>query len=139
MSRGYVDKFGDHYRARYVQSPYNARDLSVPRNKVIFDTDDIGTLSLLASGSYTMTYAGSIDVGPVLIGSWADPGYIPLCEFHFAVGSGPRDNAFAMFYSTVYTKNHRITVSRTGITASLVVTAVSPVHIYWNAYRLAVA
>lgn len=141
MSRGYLDKVNGRRRARYVKQPYDARDLSVPRNQVAFDTEDLGTQSLLvAPGSYTFTYNGALDIGTTVIASWPDPNFIPLCDFQFAINGGPRDIAYTMNWAEVYQKGFRISVMRTGITASIRLPSSSAsVTIYWVAYRLAVA
>lgn len=141
MSRGYIDKINGRRRARYVKQPYDARDPSVPRNQVAFDTEDLGTQSLLvAPGSYTFTYNGTLDIAPTLIASWPDPDFIPLCDFQFAINGGPRDIAYTMNWADVYQKNFRISVSKTGITASIRLPSSSAsVTIYWAAYRQAVA
>lgn len=141
MSRGYIDKVNGRRRARYVKSPFNARDPGVPRNQVIFDTEDIGTQSLLVPpGSYTFSFNGSLDIGPVVIASWTDPGFIPLCDFLFSTSGGPRDIAYTMQWEGVYQKNHRIFATRTGITASIrLISSSASVTVDWVAYRLAVA
>lgn len=139
VSRGYFDRVGGRWRGRWVLPGYNARDPNVPRNKVVLDTDDIGTLSRLASGQYTMSSSGSVDVGPVTIGSWADPGYVPLCQFHFSINGGDWDNVYTMQNTGSTSGNYYIKVSRTGIVASLkLINTSSPVTIAWTAFRLAV-
>lgn len=141
MSRGFIDKINGRRQARFVKSPYNARDPGVPRNQVIFDTENFGTQSLLvAPGSYTFTYGGSLSVGPTVIASWSDPGFIPLCDIQFAINGGPRDIAYTMTWAEVYQKGYRAFATRTGITASLALPSSSAtVTIHWVAYRLAVA
>lgn len=138
-SAAFWDWVGNRWRGRWVLPGYNARDANVPRNKVVLDTDDPGTLSRLANGQYTMSYGGSLDVGPVTIASWADPGFVPLCKFRFSIAGGEWDNVYTMQNTGSASGNYFIKVSRTGIVASIrLIDSSSPVTIGWTAFRLAV-
>ncbi|HEV2502323.1 MAG TPA: hypothetical protein VGV39_04575 [Mesorhizobium sp.] len=139
ISAAFWDWVGDRWRGRWVLPGYNARDTNVPRNKVVLDTDDIGTLSKLANGQATLSYGGSLDTGAVTIGTWPDPGFVPLCTFHFSIAGGEWDNVYTMQNTGSASGNYYIKVSRTGIVASLkLINSTSPVTIAWTAFRLPV-
>ncbi|WP_144223598.1 hypothetical protein [Mesorhizobium amorphae] len=139
ISAAFWDWVGDRWRGRWVLPGYNARDANVPRNKVVLDTDDIGTLSKLANGQATLSYGGSLDTGAVTIATWPDPGFVPLCTFHFSIAGGEWDNVYTMQNTGSTSGNYYIKVSRTGIVVSLkLINSTSPVTIAWTAFRLPV-
>lgn len=81
MPRGYLRTEGGDSRLRIVMPGYDADDPSVPPNKVVFDSDDIGTLSIIYSGTYTLTLSGN--VSNLQIASWPALPFVPLCLFRF--------------------------------------------------------
>lgn len=139
MSRAFWDWVGNRWRGRWVMPGYNARDFNTPRNKVVLDTDDIGTLSKLANGQATLSFTGNLDTGDVTIGTWADPGFVPLCRFHFSIAGGEWDDVYTMQNTGAISGNSYIKVGRTSIVARLrLINSTSPVTIAWTAFRLPV-
>ncbi|MFC3206889.1 hypothetical protein [Aquamicrobium soli] len=116
---------------RFVQPGYDADDMATPPNKVIFDSDDIGTLSVIAHGIYRFNNGDNTKK----IASWSLD-FIPLCTFQFRLSNGPQWRPFIVPAGAGYV-NQRLTVSQTGITITLAL-SVSYVDIAWQAYRLAV-
>lgn len=72
---GYIKNVGDHIRMRWVQSGYDPDGTDVPPNKIIFDSDDVGALSVIASGSAVI---GSGLKTNLHIVTWDYP-FVPLC------------------------------------------------------------
>lgn len=135
--RSYIKSSGGHQRMRFVQAGYDVDSEAVPPNKVIFDSDDVGTLSLIASGIYRLArYAG--DPPPaVVIASWSLD-YVPLCTFQFKGYGGTYWTPYYIPGVTSYIEQNRIVVSRTGIEVQVAVSTPQYVDIAWQAYRLIV-
>lgn len=140
MTRGYIKEVpgnaqiaGNHMRMRFVKPGNNADSESVPPNQVIFDSDDVGTLSLIAAGQYRFNRAGAEPI-TIKIASWSLD-YVPLCTFQFRPWPA---TYWAPFYipGVASTNNQRILVDRTGITATLLTSTPNYVDIAWQAYRL---
>lgn len=77
-NRGFIKDVGGSKRMRFVRAGYDANDMSVPPNQVIFDSQNIGALSVHTSGV--------VDVQTPLdgyIASWANLGYTPLAMVQF--------------------------------------------------------
>lgn len=104
---GYIKNVGDHIRMRWVQPGYDPDATDVPPNKVIFDSDDIGTLSVLTSGRVAIPTAQS---SYTRIVEWNFP-YIPLCQMLIDLGDGYLHNAIPASVSYMCTFN----VRKTGI------------------------
>jgi hypothetical protein len=105
---GYIKNVGDHIRMRYVQPGYDPDATDVPPNKVIFDSDDLGTLSVLASGVVSIPTAISSYVQLV---EW-DLDYVPLCWIQFDNGDGYLRNAGG---TSVAVGPNRVNIRTTGI------------------------
>lgn len=127
---------GTHKRMRFVQPGYDVD--TAPPNKVILDSDDQGTLSLLYAGIFRFNRDGPAAITRQ-VASWS-LSYIPLCTFQFRpyndinwnpcyVPAGPGTNITAA----------KMLVSRTGISCTLLVNGPEYVDIAWQAYRLVVA
>lgn len=75
MSRGFLKDIGGSKRMRFVKPGYDANDLNVPANAVIFDSEDAGGLFIYRAG----TWSGTIPKGAGgFIVSWPSLGYTPL-------------------------------------------------------------
>ena len=136
--RGFIRNVGDHWRARFVQAGYDANDMTMPPNKVVFDSDDIGTLSLLYAGTFRFNRDGAAPITRQ-VASWS-LSYIPLCTFQFRPSGDINWNPVYVpggFGSSI--ASQRILVSATGISATLLVNGPDYVDINWQAYRLVVA
>lgn len=94
MARGYLRTAGGTSRIRIVQPGYDAYSASVPPNKVVFDSDDIGTLSIIHTGSYTLPKSGN--VSNLQIASWSALPFVPLCLFRFQI------DAYGAGYSSTW-------------------------------------
>lgn len=132
--RGYIKPVDGHMRMRFVQPGYDVD--TAPSNKVIFDSDDIGTLSVFATGVYRFNDTNGSAVSRQ-IATW-DLDFIPLCTFQFRYSSFTPTFWRPYFSaSTVNISRQTIIVDKTGITARLDVSN-AWVDVAWQAYRLAV-
>lgn len=124
---------GTHMRMRMVQPGYNID--SAPSNKVIIDSDDAGTLSLIDAGVYRLNRNG-VTPPTVKIASWS-LSYIPLCTFQFKPYTSASWAPVAIAGSASI-GSQRIIVDKTGITVTME-TGLNWTDIAWQAYRLAAA
>lgn len=75
MSRGFLKDINGSKRMRFVKPGYDANNLNVPPNAVIFDSEDDGGLFIYRSG----TWSGAIPGGAgAYIATWPSLGYTPL-------------------------------------------------------------
>ncbi|MCO6386246.1 hypothetical protein [Aliihoeflea sp. 40Bstr573] len=77
-NRGFIKDIGGAKRMRFVRPGYDANDMGVPPNQVIFDSENIGALSVYTSGV--------VDVQTPIdgyIASWSDLGFTPLAMVQF--------------------------------------------------------
>lgn len=151
MSRGFIKPVGGNMRMRFVRPGYDANDMGVPPNQVIFDSVDAAVMSLIAAGSYHFANDAPMRAGNyVQIASWSLP-YPPLCTFQFQAQRGssvppPYPTLTAMFGTSVPDtsipapqpwSHAPIRVTNTGIftlfTAQL---ATWQFTIFWQAYRM---
>ena len=130
--RGYIKPVGGHTRMRFVQSGYDPDDMTVPPNKVIFDSDDVGTLALVTAGMYRFS-GGSGAITATKIVTW-DLDFVPLCSFQFDINEYGRHNYTISPPNSG--GNFYIKVDRTGITAQLF-KGTGTLDVYYTAYRLA--
>lgn len=73
--RGFLKKVNGTMRMRFVKPGYDANDLNVPPNAVIFDSEDAGGLFIYRAG----TWSGRIPKGAgAFIVTWPTLGYTPL-------------------------------------------------------------
>lgn len=75
-NRGYLKNSGASKRLRFVKSGYDATDESVPNNKVIFDSNNIGTVAILETGQ--VSWSNFTYVAMTRVRAW-DYGFVPLC------------------------------------------------------------
>lgn len=132
--RGYFEKQSDKFRLRIVEEGYDADDPSVPANKVIIDSDDIGTLSVIASGTYVGN--SQVQVNGVWIASGWNLPYVPLCTFLFNYGGGIWSPTILGSPATV------LRVTNDGIYLNMNnewPNSQLPLRIRWAAYRLPVS
>jgi hypothetical protein len=80
MNKGYLKTSGGAKRLRFVKDGYDATDESVPPNKVIFDSNNIATVAILETGSYT--WSNFTNSGLTKVSTW-DYGFVPLCIIHW--------------------------------------------------------
>ncbi|TKT79962.1 hypothetical protein [Aquamicrobium sp. LC103] len=78
-SRGFLKDVGGQKRMRFVKAPHDANNLAVPNNQVIFDSEDIGNLSIYRYGEWASPqYTGTgVKVDSKVI-TWPTLPYIPL-------------------------------------------------------------
>ncbi len=135
---GYIKPVGGHNRMRLVQPGYDVD--TAPPNKVIFDSDDIGTLSVIATGDYTFNNSSGSPVTRQVT-TWDLP-YVPLCTFQFA-GAGAPDlfspfvRPGGVFQASV--QPQKITVSKTGISMTFLPLGANSQIVRWVAYRMKAA
>ncbi|RVC71282.1 hypothetical protein EN759_00260 [Mesorhizobium sp. M00.F.Ca.ET.038.03.1.1] len=129
-NRGYLKDDGSAKRFRFVKSGYDATDEAVPPNKVIFDSKDIGTMSILEIGQYSWT--NTKVTGLVQVRAW-NYGFIPLCMFHWYSGT---DNYWRQMMQVAGTGD-LIKVDATGIYVNMVFDLTYPqVTMRWFAFGL---
>lgn len=75
MSRGLLKNVNGSKRMRFVKPGYDANNLNVPPNAVIFDSEDAGGLFIYRSGSWSGAIPGG---GGGYIATWPSLGYTPL-------------------------------------------------------------
>lgn len=128
MSRGFLKDVDGKKRLRFVKDGYDANDLSVPLNKVIFDSEIEGCLSTYRAGSITLT--PSVDGFAV---TWPSLGYTPFVLLTFG-GPGKANPAF---YSNGTGANFsRFTAYPTGLYVK--VTSGSAFIVNYRVFRLRV-
>lgn len=137
--RGYLETQGGSKRLRFVMPGYDADDPDVPPNKVIFDSNDLATLSILASGEYEWT---SIEYtsGREHIVQWSY-NFVPLCSFQWSLNN-------SMWTGCLHTTSGfypdygsgQVFVAKDGIRVAFRIRpSASSVKLRWIAYRLAAA
>jgi hypothetical protein len=110
---GYASKkmADGHRRFRYVQPGYDPDSESVPANKVIFDSDDLGAISVLTTGSVAVPsgHKGSY----YQLVTWDFP-FVPLCWLAWEYGAdGYLHNASSG--ASISLERYRINIRKTGI------------------------
>lgn len=135
MARGFIKEVGGNMRHRIVKAGLNADNMATAPNDVVFDTVDIGTLSVITSGVYRLVRAGATPV-TARIASWSSLSYVPLCTFQFLHAGIPQWYTFETITSTGY--HQKITVDTGGITATMIPYAGGYTDIKYQVYRLPV-
>ena len=133
--RGYFENQSGKFRLRIVEEGYDADDPNVPGNKVVIDSDAIGTLSVLQSGMYTANNASQLS-GQWIVSGWGLP-YIPLCTFLFQTA----DNNYWMPYAIIAGTTDLLRVTSDGIYVNMTDgfgLRAFPFRIRWVAYRIPV-
>lgn len=91
MARGFLKTVGAAKRMRFVKPGYNANDMNTPDNAVIFDSADIGNLSLYTEGEWNsgVTQQPNVILDDVQIVSWPTLPFVPLVNTQYLYGQGP--------------------------------------------------
>lgn len=127
MSRGFLKDVGGIKRLRIVKPGYDANNLNLPYNNVVFDSVLPTSVVPYIAGVVNITTAGSV----MKVVTWPDPGYCPLTMVNIV----RQDDGS---YSSVipWTSNNPvITVDNTGIylsTGSLIL----PTNLIYFALRI---
>lgn len=128
-------------RLRFVAEGYSADDPGVPPNKVIFDSDDIGTVAVVAAGSHLLETGSTPGNDSLQIAAWDLP-FVPLCTFTFRI-----DNTSVAGWGITHTVaagetsragTTKILVDQTGIFVRRVIPGNLPVVIGYTAFNLPV-
>lgn len=85
MPRAYIKDVAGVKRMRFVKAGFDADNLSLNPNAVIFDSNAVSTLPIIASGSYVVS---SIIGSYTSIASWSNPGFVPLHLWSLTYPSG---------------------------------------------------
>jgi hypothetical protein len=111
MSRGFLKTIAGKKRLRFVKPGYDADDLNVPLNKVIFDSEIEGCLQTFRAGSVTLTppYDG-------FVVTWPDLGYTPFATLSFG---GPGNATPALLRNYTSTTIPRFETYPTGLYVKL--------------------
>ncbi|TPL49080.1 hypothetical protein FJ937_16475 [Mesorhizobium sp. B2-4-4] len=80
MSRGFLDDIGGSKRLRAAVAGANARDMSLPMNKVAFDSTWLGTAGIALTGTFTISANAAPNTSFV---TWTDLGAPPLAEIAY--------------------------------------------------------
>jgi hypothetical protein len=107
---GYTKNVGDHIRMRWVQPGYDPDSTTVPPNRVIFDSDDIGAMSILAFGAVTVP-SGNQSTYVQLV-TW-NLDYVPLCWLQWDEGDGYAHSACSGASPSL--GPYRVNIRKTGI------------------------
>lgn len=83
MSLGFLKLINDEWRWRFVKPGYDANDLTLPANVVIFDSASTEFLSVFASGTLTIVNGNN---GKYKAITWPDLGYVPHAWAAFKAG-----------------------------------------------------
>lgn len=75
MSIAFLDKVNGLWRYRVVKPGYDARNLSLPANAVVFDTASDEYLSVFVSGTVSIADGNQ---GQYKAVTWPDLGYVPF-------------------------------------------------------------
>lgn len=127
MSRGFLKNVGGVKRLRIVKSGYDANDLTLPYNLVVFDSVFPPNLTPWASGVVRVSTAGTL----LKIVSWVDPGYVPMTILTTAQTNGARLSVFPWT-----SNNPEARAARDGIYLSTGAIAL-PADFYYTAFRVA--
>ncbi|MFC7067464.1 hypothetical protein [Brucella rhizosphaerae] len=107
MSRGFLKDVGGVKRLRIVKAGYDANNLNLPYNAVVFDSIFPTNLTPWATGVARVATAGT----NLKIVSWPSPGYIPMTIVNVKAANGE------IYYNVVpWTSNNpRMFASADGI------------------------
>ncbi len=133
--RGYFENQNGKFRLRIVEPGYDADNPATPANKIIIDSDAIGTLSVIASGTYVGNNQSQVN-GVWVVSGWDLP-YVPLCTFLFNYGSG--NNAWSLTIDG--SPETVLRVTNDGIRLNMNnewPNSRFPLRVRWAAYRLPV-
>ncbi|GGB00757.1 hypothetical protein GCM10011491_31170 [Brucella endophytica] len=128
MSLGFLKDVNGIKRLRIVKPGYDANNLNLPVNAVVFDSVYPSNLVIYDSGVATVSTAGT----DTRIVSWPDPGYVPMTLLMAKSSSG------GWWYSVVpWTSNNPVASVRAD---GILLTTGSfnlPVDISYFAFRVA--
>lgn len=98
MSIAFLDIINGQWRYRVVKPGYDARNLNLPPNAVVFDTAANEFLSVYTSGTLFIANGNS---GQYKAVTWPDPGYVP-----FGWAAFKRNGSFDIPVLSVATQNY---------------------------------
>lgn len=87
MTIGFIKDIGGQKRLRWVRSGYNADNLSLPWNQVVFDSSIAHVYGVLLTGMWS----GYPPDDRTRIVSWPSYGYTPLVSFFYSDLRTPGD------------------------------------------------
>lgn len=145
MVKGFLKTSGTS-RLRFVESGYDANNMSVPDNKVIFDSDDIGNLSIYRQGEWFsgVSSGSGVILNDVPIATWPELPFTPLvmCQYKYGQGaSGTVIQDWTTFLDQQLPYQFRLWASPTGLNVYWYRDApssfVSSIYVRWQAFRIA--
>lgn len=146
MARGFLKDVGGVKRMRFVKPGYDANNMSIPQNAVIFDSEDIGNLSVYRQDTF---YSGVHQTSGVIyndvpIATWPELPFAPLVTAQYRYGQGASGTVLVNWssYLDVHLPHHfRLWSSPTGLNLYWYRDApsslVSSIYIKWQAFRVA--
>lgn len=135
---GFIKPVNGNTRMRFVKPGYNPDDYNTPNEHVIFDSEDIGSLSILASGTYQWGTGGTGKSAQIASFNF---GFVPLVYFLYSYDGGvsyaPDLMTDVPTWNGEYSTFTR--VSSTGIVAAMRPSSSTwNIFIKWFAFDLAV-
>jgi hypothetical protein len=127
--RGFLRDVGGSKRLRIARSGFDAADLSLAMNDVVFDSDWLGTAGIALTGTFTLTANAGANTSFV---TWADLGATPLAEIAF-LKDGIYSNCLDSDFGT--TVDVTLLVGPTGISGNCK-GANYPVVVVYVVYRI---
>lgn len=76
MAKGFLKDVAGIKRLRIVKSGFDANNLSLPQNAVVFDSESLSSAGIYASGSTPIT----ADISNVAVATWPNLGFTPFAE-----------------------------------------------------------
>lgn len=128
MNVGFLKDVNGIKRLRIVRPGYDANNLALPTNLVVFDSVFPSHLAIYDSGIATISVAGN----GLKVVSWANPGYVPMTILMAKSASA------TIWYSVVpFTSNNPVArVRADGIYVSTG-SFILPIHLAYFAFRVA--
>lgn len=146
MARGFLKTDGASKRMRFVKPGYDANDMGTPDNAVIFDSNDVGNLSLYSQGEWNsgITQSPGVIFNDVQIASWATLPFVPLVMTQYLYGQGPSGTIiqkWAPFLELMMPQHFRLWASPSGLNVYWMrdnASAIpSIIYIRYQVYRIA--
>lgn len=144
MARGFLKTIGGSKRMRFAKPGYNANDLTLPENLVVFDSEDVGNLSLYAQGQWNsgISQSPGIIFNDVQIASWATLPFVPLVMTQYLYGQGPSGTIiqkWSPFLDQMLPYHFRLWATPSGLNVfwsrDSAASLVSIIYINWQVYR----
>lgn len=145
MARGFLKDVGGVKRMRFVKPGYDANNMNIPQDAVIFDSEDIGNLSIYAQDEWNsgVKTTGGTQYNDVQIASWPALPFVPLVTTQYRYGQGSAGTVvqdWTSFMDLMQTYNFRLWASESGLNLFWArdgaASIPSIIYIRWQVYRV---